>query len=339
MRPALVRTSIKLAVFLVISVLCLVMVVNTLAKPLDGPANRYSAVFTDAIGLTAGSDVRMGGVRVGRVDEVVLTEGQAKVTFDVDTAQRVPADARLAIRYADMLGARNLNVLPGPSGPQATETLPPGAVVPVDRTVPALDLTNLLNGFKPLFAVLDPQELNQLAGELIGIFQGQGPTVQSLLTRTIAVTKDLASRDQVISGVLRNLNSMVDFTLAKRQDFRQLLDGLNQLAAGLAEDRGQIVDALDAGSALARSLSGLVDRIQPELTPTVESVDRAGKALAGNTEQFNQALNLAPGLLDNLTRAADYGSWVNVYLCNLKLDTGLGNLDLSGGPHSEVCRK
>jgi phospholipid/cholesterol/gamma-HCH transport system substrate-binding protein len=339
MKGTLVRTAVKATVFLAISVLCGVMVINTLSAPVPGRTTSYQGVFTDVAGLVVGSDVLIGGVRVGRVTDVRLRNRQALVGFDVQAEQHVPSDTTLVIRYADLLGGRNVSILPGPSGPGGEPALEPGAVVPVDRTRPALDLTTLLNGFRPLFDALRPDQVNQLAGEIIATFQGQGGTVQSLLTRTISVTKDLANRRGVLSGVLRNLNSLVDFTLAHRADFRQLLDSLNQLAGGLAEDRGQIADALDAGSGLATSLSSALDKVRPEIQPLLNSLTAASTTVTHNSGALTDAVARAPALLDTLNRTLDYGSWVNIYVCNLKLDTGvLGTLDLSGGPHSGVCR-
>ncbi|KAA9151158.1 MCE family protein [Amycolatopsis acidicola] len=336
MRRSLIVTGLKLTVFVVVSVLAGVMVVNTLTKPLPGRNTEYSGVFTDAAGLVTGADVLMGGVRVGRVDEVRIEDGRALVTFAVEDGQPVPADARLAIRYADLLGGRTLTVLPGAPG---SPELAPGAVIPLERTQPAIDLTLLLNGFRPLFESIQPAQVNQLAGEIIGIFQGQGGTVADLLTHTVSLTQDLASRRQVLSGVLSNLNSLVDFTLTHRADFQQLIESLNTLVTGLAEDRGQLADAIDAGTALANTLSEAVDKVHPEIQPLLNSLTAATGTVTRNENALSDALSRAPALLANLDRTLDYGSWVNIYVCNLQLDTGLlGQVNLDGGPHSEVCR-
>lgn len=339
MKRALVLTAVKAGVFLVVSVLAGVMVINTLATPVPGRTIAYRGEFTDVTGLVTGADVLIGGVRTGKVTDVRLTGGHALVGFEVQADQHVPADVTLAIRYADLLGGRTVTILPGPSGPGGQPALAGGTVVPVARTRPALDLTSLLNGFRPLFDSIDPGQVNQLAGSLISVFQGEGGTVRSLLEKTISVTQDLASRRDVLSGVLRNLTSLVDFTLTHRADFQQLLGSMNQLVTGLAEDRGRIGEALDAGSALATSLSSALDKARPEIAPLLKSLTSASDTVAHNQDALVKVTGTAPALLDTLNRTLDYGSWVNVYVCNLRLDTGvLGSLNLSGGPHSEVCR-
>ena len=51
----------------------------------------------------------------------------------------------------------------------------------MSRTQPALDLTVLFNGFKPLFAALSPADINKLSAEVISVFQGEGGNLNALL--------------------------------------------------------------------------------------------------------------------------------------------------------------
>src|SRR5690606_20738660 len=76
----------------------------------------YHAVFTDASGVLTGSEVRIAGVRVGKVTDVVLHDGRARVSFSVLADQEVPRDAVVSVRYADLLGNRYLAVEPGGGG-------------------------------------------------------------------------------------------------------------------------------------------------------------------------------------------------------------------------------
>ncbi|MCC5698337.1 MCE family protein, partial [Klebsiella pneumoniae] len=128
------------------------------------------------------------------------------MSFSVLADQEVPRDAVVSVRYADLLGNRYLAVEPGGGG----AALPPGATIPAERTRPALDLTALLNGFKPLFEVIDPNEVNTLANQLIAVFQGNSATVGDLLHRIVALTAALTERDQVIADTLANLNEVLD---------------------------------------------------------------------------------------------------------------------------------
>ena len=139
----------------------------------------YKAEFVDATGVVKGDDVRIAGVKVGSVSDVeIVDRTRALVTFNVE-------DDDAADR-----GHRGRDPLPQPRRPalhRLTETigdtrrLDEGATIPVDQTSPALDLTVLFNGFKPLFQALSPADLNKLSFEVIQVFQGEGGTLEGLL--------------------------------------------------------------------------------------------------------------------------------------------------------------
>ncbi len=334
-----IRSSlIKLTIFVVISVASTFVVISTLINPVNGATADYTAVLTDATGLVTGSDVQISGVRIGRVQGVTLVDNQAVVDFQIQADQRIPVDGLAVVRYADLLGSRALTLQPGPSGAGTTDYLRPGAQIPVQRTQPALDLTAVLNGFRPLFDALDPAQVNQLATEVIGVFQGQGDNVNSLLLRTVSVTQNLASKDQIIDQLLTNLNSVLKVTMDNRPNFVDMINSLNIFVGGLATDRTQIADTLDSAATLAASLSGLVDQVNPKLVPTLQSLRATADVVTGNQAAINQGITAFDELFTKLGVAASYGSWVNVYLCNFRFSALGQSLDLQGPQRSAVCR-
>ena len=135
---------VRLVAFVAVTVLASALVVNTLTQPIAGPTVEYSAQFTDVQGLTEGSDVRIAGVRVGQVRAVRLVEGIAEVDLEVRADQRLPADAGALVRYADLLGARYVALTRGGGAPRP---LLAGAVIPVGRTLPAVDLDGAAGRF------------------------------------------------------------------------------------------------------------------------------------------------------------------------------------------------
>ncbi|WP_163506954.1 MCE family protein [Fodinicola acaciae] len=314
------RTLVKLSLFLLASVLSTVLVVNTLSQPLNAPANGYRAVFTDAQGLVPGSDVLIAGIRVGRVDAVRLVRTRAEVSFEITDDQQLPADAHAIIRYADLAGGRYLSITPG-SGHNAG-VLRPGDTIPVSRTRPALDLTALLNGFKPLFDAIDPKEVNQLAGEIVTVLQGQSGTIADLLNRLVAVTANLAGRDQVIGAILSNLNAVLDTMTRNQANFRALLTGLASLASAAAGDRQQIAAAIDGTAALAGSLSTLATQLRAPATTDLRQLNRAAGMVTANRAALDRALKGAPRLIGTVGKALDYGTWLNIYICNLSVSVG-----------------
>ena len=80
--------------------------------------------------------------------------------------------------------------LADPGGRRAPASCPRAPRSRSPQTTPALDLTVLFNGFKPLFQALSPADINKLSYEIVQVFQGEGGTLEGLLAHTASVTYD-----------------------------------------------------------------------------------------------------------------------------------------------------
>lgn len=170
-----------LSVFTTVSAVCAVIVITALRSPVSGALSRYTATFSDVSGLFVGDDVRISGVQVGKVDSIALDGRTARVDFTVLADHAVYRDTNAAVRYQNLLGQRYVELLQ-PAAPGLR--LPPGAEIPLGRTIPSFDVTRLFNGFRPIFATLDPAQFNQFGQNLLRIIQGDetgiGPFLHDL---------------------------------------------------------------------------------------------------------------------------------------------------------------
>ena len=142
-------TVVFLTLFLVFSVAVTWMVFATLQRNVAGPTSSYSAIFSDVSGLAEGDDVRVAGVRVGRVDKIELTpDNQAKVSFQVRSNQTLYTNTLASVTYQNIIGQRYLGLSQGEGDKRK---LAVGAQIPESRTNPSFDISYMLNGFEPLF--------------------------------------------------------------------------------------------------------------------------------------------------------------------------------------------
>src|SRR6218665_2444943 len=151
---------IGLAIFMVVSTILTWLVYATLRRDVTGHTTPYSAIFTDVFGLRDGDDVRMAGVRVGRVQKIELQDGKAKVDFIVQSDQNLYENTVGGVIYENIVGQRYLGLSPGNVGGDGK--LPAGATIPVERTDPSFDVGIVVNGFEPLFTLVNPEDLNNL---------------------------------------------------------------------------------------------------------------------------------------------------------------------------------
>lgn len=79
--------------FAIACVLVLVVVAAVWWLFLGANERRITAYFSSAVGIYSGGDVRVLGVPVGTVDEVVPQGKDVRVTMSVERDTQVPADA------------------------------------------------------------------------------------------------------------------------------------------------------------------------------------------------------------------------------------------------------
>lgn len=309
------KPFVKFGAFAVVMTLLTACLLVIFGQYRTGSTNTYTAVFADVSGLKSGDSVRAGGLRVGTVNEVALqSDHTILVTFDADRTVPLSTGTTLAVRYLNLVGDRFLDLVDGPG---STRLLPEGSRIPVDRTSPALDLDLLLGGLKPVIQGLNPQDVNTLSGALLQIFQGQGGTLDSLLSQTSSFTTGLADNGQVIEQLIDNLNTVVATLADSGTQFSGTIDKLEQLVTGLSKDRDPIGAAIDSLNQGTSSLADLLGQARSPLSGTIAELNRLAPILDQDKDRIDGALQRAPENYRKLIRLGAYGSWLNIYICAL----------------------
>ena len=320
---------VKLLIFIVVTSLATTMLVITIGNLSFGGTKEYQAEFVDATGVVDGDDVRIAGVKVGSVTGVeVVDRTRALVTFQVEEGTPLSQATHAAIRYRNLVGQRYISLTETIGD---TEQLEEGATIPVDQTSPALDLTVLFNGFKPLFQALSPDELNQLSYEIIQVFQGEGGTLEGLLQSTASVTQTLADRDEVISDLIDNLNRVLVQIGNRDQELTELITAFQIFVGGLKDDRQAILGSLEQISELSVQTADLVSGIRAPFVEDIKQLRRFAGNIDRNKAELDRALQVLPIKLTKVGRTAIYGSWFNFYLCEFR-----GTIKLPGGQDFET---
>jgi len=313
------RTSgdlVRLVIFMVTTALATGVLIITIGNLSFGATKEYAAEFVDATGVNKGDDIRIAGVKVGTVQKIeVLGADRAKVTFNVDADTVLNQATHASIRYRNLIGQRYISLTQEGNG---GERLDEGDALPVARTKPALDLTVLFNGFKPLFQALSPDDINKLSFEIVQVFQGEGGTVEGLLGSTASITQTLADRDQVIGELLDNLDYVLDHVADRDEQLTQLIDSFRGLIGGLNDDREAILSSLDSISELSVQTAALVTDIKDPLVKDIKELRKVAANLDRNRQEIDRSLQVLPIKLTKIGRTATYGSWFNFYLCHFK---------------------
>ena len=136
MRPFRERNPVVVgAISLVVLAVTLVAALRADDLPIIGGGDTYHAMFTEAGGLKVNDEVRIAGVRVGKVDEIELAGDEVRVSFKVDDAADFGSDTRAAIKVKTILGSMFLALEPAGGG-----RLHEGATIPAARTSSPFDV-------------------------------------------------------------------------------------------------------------------------------------------------------------------------------------------------------
>ncbi|TWG91552.1 phospholipid/cholesterol/gamma-HCH transport system substrate-binding protein [Nocardioides sp. J9] len=285
----------------------------------------YRASFDDVSGLSVGDKVRIAGVDVGKVKEIdVQPDNTVLVGFDVTEGQQLTSATRATIQYRNLIGDRILQLTRG-AGARKAEPLAPGDTIPANQTASALDLDTLLNGFKPLFAGLNPTQVNELSNQLVRVLQGQQSSVATLVRQVGSFTTTIGNREQLIGEVIGNLNSVLGTVDARRDTVGLLLDRLDVLLTSLDKQDTQVLDAAARIDRFARTTSNLVADARSDVRTDLRALAVAARGVNSEKETLEAVLQKLPTHYRTLANTSSYGNFFNFFLCGVRVQTGIGS--------------
>jgi phospholipid/cholesterol/gamma-HCH transport system substrate-binding protein len=304
-----------LSLFLVVSVTLTWLVYVTLRRDVAGDTVPYSAMFSDVFGLREGDDVRMAGVRVGRVESVELAGDVAKVSFVVQSDQQVLGTTVASVTYQNIVGQRYLGLSLGNIGEPGP--LAAGAVIPVERTDPSFDVGTLLNGYEPLFSVLNPRDADNLTKGVIQSLQGDEASITALVDQTSRLTDSFAGRDEELGEVITDLNAVVENLARHNDDLDEVITQTRGMVSTFDARRPELVASMGSMSRVMRQLSTISDEVYPSLNELVTREPGFAHHMVGIEPQLAFTGANLPLLLKGFARITNEGAYANAYACDL----------------------
>jgi phospholipid/cholesterol/gamma-HCH transport system substrate-binding protein len=298
----------RLGLSVAVAVVLFILLSNTLRNPVAINTRTYTAQFTDASGLHPDGDVRVRGVRVGKVESVDLArhDGQnvAQVKFTLDQQYGIVAISRLAIKFQALTGVRYLDITNATDGYTAADLV---TQVPTSMTQPSFDVTALFNGLQPVLATLSPEEINTFTANAASFLTGDGSGLTPLLDSLRRLTEFVSDRQQVIATLMSNLSQVADAIGGKSKQFIHLIDLLNQPVDAaltiLDEFRKDFLFGKDFFDPVVRLLNNA--GIKPGINID-EALDRA----FSNLDNFFDAFKLVPVINENIQPPGENGDTV-----------------------------
>nr|WP_090276913.1 MlaD family protein [Mycolicibacterium komanii]CRL70609.1 putative Mce family protein [Mycolicibacterium komanii] len=342
-----IRPLTGLCIFLVVCLALIWTVFVTLKREVDGQTHSYNALFSDVSGLKVGDEVRMAGVKVGRVDGIALDGTEARVQFQVQSEQVLYGNTKAAIVYQNIIGQRYLGLSLADYGDP--RVLPAGAVIPVEHTEPSFDISRLLNGFEPLFALLNPDQVDNLTTAIVRSLQGDTGAIATMISETTRLAESYSGTDAILDGVLVHLNKVVASLADRGGALNDTIDSAETTFNGFAARRAEFVDSMDQVSIVGERLANVITDVQPDMREWLAREPGFAKHFMEDKQGFAYMAFNTPLMLKGLARFSQGGAYLDVYACNLtvtqfpRIDSLINAIVREGTPedrltYSQKCR-
>lgn len=314
------RMLIWLALFMTVCLALTWTILVTLRRGVQGETFTYTAQFTDVTGLRAGSDVRVAGVRVGRVDSIALEdpgsgEGTlATVRFRVQRDQPLYGNTKASVVYQNIIGQRYIGLTLADFG--RPERLDDGATIPVAHTEPSFDVTNLLNGFEPMFTLLDPTNRGNLSNALINALQGDSDSVVVLVAQTSQLAQSMAGPDQVLGRVIDSLNAVTENLASRGTQLQTTLVQMRSVIAGLNAHHDELVNSTGSIATVVSRLSAITTAAQPDLHDLLSREPGMLSTMLANRDGWATLGSNLPAVLKGLSRITGDSTAMSAMPCD-----------------------
>lgn len=297
----------------IVVIVCLIAIGLQAQKFLAlGTTVRFQALFAEAAGLSVGDDVIVSGVQVGNVQKIELDDGDARVTFSVDSTVRLGTESSAHIKTSSLLGKRNITV--ESAGPGRMRTLD---TIPDSRTSAPYSLTDAVGDLTTKTAAVDTDALNRSLDMLSQTLDRIAPQVGPAFDGLTQLSQTINSRNQSLRELLDSAKTVTGVLSERSSQVNALILNANSLLEVLAQRRQEIVELLANTAAVSQQLSGLVADNEAKLGPTLDRLNSVTALLEKNRDNIGKAIPGYAKVALTQGEAVSGGRFYNAYVANL----------------------
>lgn len=285
---------------------------NAQDLPLIGGGDTYAAAFSEAGGLKSGDEVRIAGVKVGKVDEVDLDGDHVRVTFRIKGEPRFGTRTRASIRVKTILGAKYLAL--HPKGPGQME---PGSEIPLKRTVPAYDVVEAFSDLTTTTEDIDTDQLAKALDTVSTTFKDSPEEVRASIKGLSRLSRTVAKRDRALRDLLDHAEGVTGVLSDRSTQLTTLVKDGDKLFKEIDNRRKVIRALLKNAAALGIQLSGLVDDNREQIGPALTRLKSVVRLLERNEASLNRSVKLLAPYARVFTNTLGNGRWFDSYIQNM----------------------
>ena len=328
MKPFRERNPLPIGVIGIVAILLLMLLsFNANALPFIGGGTTYHADFTDGSGLKSGDDVRIAGVKVGKVTGVALKGAMVRVALQINTSAKIGDKTRADIKIKTLLGQKYVAL--SPAGVDKLH-----GDIPLSRTTSPLDVTQAFIGLGQRVGDIDTKQLATAFDTLAATFKDTPPYVHESLRGLQRLSTSIASRDNQLHQLLADANTVTNTLAQRNAEIAKLINDSNLILQTVYQQRVVIHNLLVDTAAVSKQLSGLVRDNRAIIGPALANLEKTLVILQRNQDNLDQAIHLTAPFIRDFTDVLGNGRWFETVLWNLPGGAAQGCLNVAG---QKIC--
>ncbi|TDB96052.1 MlaD family protein [Actinomadura sp. 7K534] len=288
-----------------------------------------SGEFTDVAGLKKGQDVRIAGVKAGRITGVEpdFARGKVLITWHMDAGMDLGPQTRAEIQTTTLLGGRYLRLTGPVAKPYMADVPESKRRIPVSRTSVPFTIPEALEGAQNIVGKLDQKSVDKLLTQINEIESPGAKKLHRILTNVQELSQMLNDSYPEIERLIESSKTITGTLAAKDQQLHEIISASQTLLDTLVRRRNELAATIGQGSRTVQTLSNVISQNQKKLDRLLDNLHLLTTRLAPNMDALNTNFSLLGPTFAQVAKVRGNGRWVE------GLITGLGPLQ-PVGPHS-----
>jgi phospholipid/cholesterol/gamma-HCH transport system substrate-binding protein len=291
--------------------------------PLIGGGKVYSADFSEAAGLQKMDEVRVAGVKVGKVVGIELAGDHVVVKLRIKGVE-LGRLTRAEIKIKTVLGRKYIALEPDGDGKLDGH-------IPVSRTKAPFDISPAFQELAKSVGQVDTAQLAASFTTLADTFRGTPNEVQASLNGLSRLSQTIASRDAKLRVLLDHANGVTAVLAARDDDVVGFLKDTDLLLQEVKARRAAIHTLLVSTTDLSEQLIALVRENRAALDPALTHLRGVVDVLRKNQDNLDKSIEELAPFVRLFANNLGNGRWFDTYVYNLTNPSGFAPGSFGGG--------
>jgi len=291
---------------------------NTDKLPFIGAGPTYKVDFAEGAGLQKMDEVRVAGVKVGKVTGIDLAGDHVVVQMRVKGAT-LGRLTQAEIRIKTVLGRKYVQLDPAGDG-----TLDPSSEIPVSRTTSPFDIAPAFQKLAGTVGNIDGAQLGKAFSTLADDFRDSPKDVRASLDGLSRLSMTIASRDAQLKLLLQKARGVTGTLAARDHDLVSLLKDSDLIFQEVQARREAIHRLLVSTTTLSEQLVALVQENIATLAPALHSLRSVVTVLRNNQDNLDKSIAQLAPFVRLFANNLGNGRWFDTFVQNETTPVGFG---------------